>query len=103
MDRTGRHTDLDFVVFDKFPVGVDVGHSLLPQRQPVAPVQGANVVLDGLCHGPPVVLHWGEMGGGCEGDGTFHNNLYIIQSQPMYRFKNQEVNRRGVPIVAQWK
>lgn len=42
----------------KLPIGIDVGHTFLPKCQPVAPVQGADVVLDRFCHGLPVMFHW---------------------------------------------
>lgn len=49
---------LYFMQFHKLPEGVDIGHAFLPKSYPVAPVQGANVVLDRIPHGLPVVLHW---------------------------------------------
>lgn len=48
---------LDFVWFNELCIGVDVVHVLVPQRHPVAPVQRANVVVDCILHGIPVVFH----------------------------------------------
>lgn len=53
-----RSTYLYLMQFHELPVGVDIGHAFLPKANPVAPVQGANVVLDRFRHGLPVVLHW---------------------------------------------
>lgn len=49
---------LYFMQLDKLPIGVDIGHAFLAKGQPIAPVQGADVVLDRFCHGLPVVSHW---------------------------------------------
>lgn len=54
-------TYLDFVRLDKLRIGVDVVDALVSQRHPVAPVQRADVVVDGRLHRLPVVVNWSWM------------------------------------------
>lgn len=49
---------LDFVWFHKLCIGIDIVDILVPQWYPVAPVQGANVVVNSSLHRVPVVFHW---------------------------------------------
>lgn len=53
-------TDLDFVWINKLGIGVNIVHFLISQSDPVAPVQRANVVIDRLFHGLPVVFDYAD-------------------------------------------